>query len=51
MTPYTEEQLEEIAECSVDENANGIIDCLEDKLVNGSLLLYSDQGRYYYHTP
>jgi len=49
--PLTQEQEEEIAACSKDENNNGINDCLEEKLVWGSLFLASDAGRYYYNSP
>ncbi len=48
---FTQEQKEEIQACSKDENSNGINDCLEQKLIGGSILLSSDSGRYYYHTP
>jgi len=51
VSEFTDEQKEEIAECSVDLNGNGIIDCLEEKLSSWSLLLYSDAVRYYYHSP
>jgi len=45
------EDQEEIQQCQGDVNKNGISDCLEGKLENGSLSLTSDSQRYYYNTP
>ena len=49
-TPLSDEQLAEIQSCSVDRNNNGILDCYEEKLSSGSLLLSSDAARYYYYS-
>lgn len=46
----TDDQREEIRACDIDENKNGLSDCLEKKLIWGSLRLISDAGKYLYHS-
>jgi len=47
---FTEEEYAEIEACQWDANKNGIIDCIEEQLVWGTLSLNSDASRYYYNS-
>ncbi|MCH2188381.1 hypothetical protein MK079_00960 [Candidatus Gracilibacteria bacterium] len=44
------EEQEFIRSCSGDVNGNGVNDCIETKLNNGSLEVSTDRDKYYYHT-
>jgi len=46
----SEDEQAEIDACNIDENKNGVNDCLEDKLTGWELRLASDGGKYYYFT-
>jgi uncharacterized repeat protein (TIGR01451 family) len=46
----SDEEKEEIQACSIDENKNGVSDCIEEKLVGGSIRLLSDAGKYFYNS-
>jgi len=47
----SEEELAEIEACQADENENGIVDCIEEKLVWWSISLTANAGRYFYNSP
>lgn len=46
----TDEEKEEIEACSIDENKNGVSDCIEERLVGGSIKLLADAGKYFYNS-
>lgn len=46
----SDDEIEEIEACSIDENKNGVSDCIEERLVGGSIKLLSDAGKYFYNS-
>lgn len=45
-----EDEREELFACDGDVNKNGVNDCIEDELADGSLRLETDAQRYFYNT-
>ncbi len=45
----SEEEKEELVECSWDVNKNWVNDCIETKLEDWTITLYSDSEKYYYN--